>query len=148
MGNMDPYISLSVMAKKAGGPEALIRSLDAKGATKGSIITAAVILTLYGASKGIGFVKKKYRDQKDAELAAATADVIEKAKERRTFTAKTECSLPGGLTIAPGARFRALTRDDDVIMIEVEGRSDNPFFVSGAQLEQISDFTLEEIDPV
>jgi hypothetical protein len=51
-----------------------------------------------------------------------------------------------GLTLTLGDKFRALTRDGDVIMIEIEGRNDNPFFVSGAQLQQISDFKLDDID--
>lgn len=146
MGNMDPYIDLSVMAKNAGGPEALIEKLSADGFTKGMVVTAAVSAVLYGATKGVGLLMNKYKTQKAEELAATTADAIAKAEARSSFAVETTREMQRGLTLTLGDKFRALTRDGDVIMIEVEGRNDNPFFVSGAQLQQISDFKLDDID--
>ena len=148
MGNMDAYIDLSVMAKNAGGPEALIEKIAAEGFTKGTALTAAVGAVLFGAGIGINLLAKKYKTQKAQDLAAATADAIAKAEARRSFTVDTMREMQRGLTLTPGDQFRALTRDGDVVMIEVDGRNDNPFFVSGAQLQQISDFKLDDIDDI
>jgi hypothetical protein len=145
LGNMDPYIDLSVRAKNAGGPTALIEKLSAEGFAKGMIVTAAVSVALYGAEKGVNLFVK-YKTQRAMEIAAATADAIAKAEKRSSFAVETTREMQRSLTLTLGDKFRALTRDGDVIMIEVEGRNDNPFFVSGAQLQQISDFKLDSID--
>jgi hypothetical protein len=143
---MDAYINLSVMAKNAGGPKELIEKLSAQGFTKGMVVTGAYIAAIYGAKKGASFLMKKYKTQKVENLAAATADAIANAEERSSFTVEATREMQRGLTLTRGDKFRALTRDDDVIMIEVEGRNDNPFFVSGVQLQQISNFKLDDID--
>lgn len=147
MGNLDPYIDLAIMAKNAGGPAELVEKLVAEGFTKGIIVSTVVAAVAFSAvGIGVGLRVKKYKTQQAEEIAAATVDAIAKAEARKSFTVHTTREMPGDVTLTLGDKFRALTRDGDVIMIGVEGRTDNPFFVSGAQLQQISDFKLDDID--
>ena len=154
MGNMDPYIDLVMKAKIEGGPEELIEKItadaQAEGFTKGVIVTLVVASVVFGAvSVGVGLrLKKKYKTQQAEEIAAATVDAIAKAEARGSFTVHTTCEMPRGLTLTVGDKFRALTRTGDMIMLGVEGRTDNPLFVSGVQLEQVSDFKLDDIDEI
>jgi hypothetical protein len=143
---MDDYIDLSVQAKGAGGPAELVEKLTREGFNKGMVVTALVSLALYGAKDGVTYLVKRHKSQKAEEFAAAAADAIAKAEGRSPNKVHTKHEVQRDLTLTIGDEFTALTRDGDVIMIKVESRSDNPFFVSGAQLQQISDFKLDEID--
>ncbi|MBH0023984.1 hypothetical protein [Salinibacterium sp. SWN248] len=146
MGNLDDYTGLSEMAKDAGGPAELIEKLTRDGVTKGSVVTAATLLALYGAQKGASFLFERYTSKKAEEFAAAAADAIAKANARPLYTVNTPREMQRDVTLMTGDKFRALTRDGDVIMLEVDGRDYNPIFVSGAQLQQISDFKLDDLD--
>lgn len=152
MGNLDPYTELSIRAKAAGGPEEFIEKVaaeaNAAGFAKGVIVTVVVGAVVFGAGIGAFALVKKYKTRQAEEIAAATADAIAKAETRRSFTVHTTREMQGALTLTVGDTFNALTRDGDVIMIGVDGRTDNPFFVSGAELEPISDFKLDDIDNV
>ena len=122
-----------------------------EGYSKGAIATGAVSLTLAAAVLGGYLLTNKFKSLKakkiasSDELKAAAVDAITKAEARGWYTVHEMCEMQGGLTLAIGDRFRVLTRDGDVIMIEVDERNDNPFFVSGAQLQRISDFQLDDI---
>lgn len=160
MGNLDPYIDLSITAKKAGGPEALLQMTMAEGVAKGEAtgmvkgvatgvaVSAAATLLVFLANAGVNFLVQKYTTEKPDELAATRAEVIAKAEARGWLTVQVACEMQPGLTLAVGDRFKAFTRNDDVILIEVEGREDNGFYVSGEQLQQISDFKLDDIEEI
>ena len=57
-----------------------------------------------------------------------------------TFVVKKEAKDDQGLSFVKGDRFNVLEIDDDSVLIEKIGDSENPYFVSGEFLESISDF--------
>jgi hypothetical protein len=134
---MDDYIKLSELAKQLGGPEKLIRHIKVGGVLRGIAIGGAAAT---GIVKGVDFALKKSKARKAAASAVASAET------RKIYTVGKPCEAPGGLKLRRGDQYQAHTRDGDVIMIEIHGNDDNPYFVSGALLEQISDFKLHDID--
>lgn len=141
MGNMDPFINLSVAAKQAGGPDAFMKSLSTKGTMKG----IAAVVVVWAAREGAGQLVKRHKTRK-ANLAAKTADAIAKAEARRSFRIAISAEMESGLSLTVGEIFRVLTRDSDAVQIEIENRDDNPFYVSGVELQKISDFVLDDVD--
>ncbi|WP_343924243.1 hypothetical protein [Rhodoglobus aureus] len=143
------------MAKSEGGPDALIEKLLSEGYgdgfSKGAIVAGVVTAAAASAVFAGYLLADKFKSsnakriEKSDELKAAAADAIAKAEARGWYTVREMCEMTGGLVLAIGDRFRALTRDGDVIMIEVDERNDNPFFVSGSELQRISDFKLDDI---
>lgn len=99
-----------------------------------------------GVTVGGTYLYKRFGLRKAKELTDAATNAIVRANERGWYTVHETREMHGYLTLMVDDRFKALTGDGDVVMIEVEGRDDNPFFVSGAQVEQISDFSLSEIE--
>lgn len=119
MSNLGLYQLMTTAAKRVGGPIGLAASILAIG---------------IGAGTGIGFMvgrKSAEREFKDQPAPEAT--------ELPVFTVTAEGSS-GDLTIHVGDQFRVLERDGDAVLIEVLGNSNNPYFVSAALLEAISDF--------
>ncbi|MFJ7289681.1 hypothetical protein ACIQUC_15325 [Curtobacterium sp. NPDC098951] len=148
---MDEYVNLSMMAKAAGGPEELLEKIFAEGESvgvvKGVALTSLVFVGV-GVTVGGTYLYKRFGPKKAKELTDAATDAIARADARGLYTVHETREMHGHLTLIIGDRFKTLTRDGDVVMIEVDGRDDNPFFVSGTQLEQISDFSLSDIEDI
>ena len=151
MGNMDDYIGLSTLAKQSGGPAKLMEHLKAEGTglgigwgfVGGIAVSAASAVVV----KCVDVALKRRKGKQAVEAAASvTADAIAKAEGRKPYTVEKSRELQGGHELKRGDQFKAYTRDDDVIMIEVLGDDNNPYSVSGALLEEISDFQLDDID--
>lgn len=150
MGNMDDYIALTTRAKSEGGPDALIELLlkqgEAKGVGKGAAIVGLGLVAAGGAYYGGKLLWERFAPTQPKAVTDAAEAAAEKAKVQRWHTVTATRELPGDLTLTVGDRFKPLVRDGDVVMIEIEDREDNPFPVSGAVLEEISNFVLADLD--
>ncbi|OII18169.1 hypothetical protein BIV03_04070 [Curtobacterium sp. MCBA15_016] len=150
MGNMDDYIALTTRAKAEGGPEALVELLLKQGETKGIGKGAAVVglgfAVVGGTIYGGKFLWDKYAPTQPKALTDDAEAAVAKAAVQGWHTVAEARELPGDLTLAIGDRFKALVRDGDVVIIAVADREDNPFPVSGAVLEEISDFVIADLD--
>lgn len=118
MGNLGPYQDMVVLAKRLGGPKAL----------------AAVVAVA-------GYVAIRPAE-------AAVQHVVHTIKKRtvpfptkgRIFVATSDGEDVSGLTIRAGDEYRVLEGDNDAVLIEVIGNTDNPYLVSREFLTSISDF--------
>ncbi len=115
--NLGLYQWMTTVAKRVKGPAVFLAGVAFVGWGTGRLIEAG--------GKGIHRIVKGRRDRTATELPV--------------FTVTAESSS-GDLTLHVGDRFRAMERDGDAVLIEVLGNSNNPYFVSAALLETISDF--------
>jgi hypothetical protein len=146
---MDDYIALSTQAKESGGPEALIEALlkqgEDRGFGKGAAVMGLGLAAAGGMYLGGKYLWDRFAKTQPKSVTEAAKAAVARANARGWNIVHETHEMQGTLTLAAGDRFRALTRDEDVVMIEVDGREDNPFFVSGSLLEQISDFAIADI---
>lgn len=117
MSNLGLYQDLTMLAKKVGGPKNLI------GLLAGGSFAAGILATKGGEA----IIKKK----KDANNKDAISHFY---RVNKTTTDQ------DGLTLKEGDTFRVLEEDDDAILIEITGDTNNPYFVSSKWLETVSDF--------
>lgn len=150
MGNMDDYIALTTRAKAEGGPEALVELLlkqgEAKGVGKGVAIVGLGLAAAGGAFYGGKLLWERFAPTQPKAVTDAAEAAAAKAKVQRWHTVTETRELPGDLTLTVGDQFKPLVRDGDVVMVEIADREDNPFPVSAAVLEEISDFVLADLD--
>jgi len=146
MGNMDEYIALTTRAKAEGGPDLMLTAIEKAAEIKGIGKGAAVLAVGIAAVAGGKLLWDQYALKQPKDVTDTAAAAVAKAMAHGWNTVIETRELPGGLTLAVGDRFKPLTRDGDVVMIEVEDREDNPFPASGAVLEQISDLVLSNLD--
>lgn len=126
MGNLGLYQLMTTVAKKVGGPVVLVIGTAVSGWVIGRGAEAG--------GKGIANRIKASR-QKRAERARHTAEIF-------TVTADAVCG--GGLVLRVGDRFRALSRDDDAVLIEVLDDDENPYFVSAEILVKVSNYLFSD----
>lgn len=116
---------MTKLAKKVGGP-LVLAGLTAAG---GYLVGRAGEL---GVVTGVKQVAKKVRSA-GAKRARMIATLP-------VFTVHTEADCGGGLTMAPGQKFRVIERECDMAMVAIVGDKESPYPVSGALLSTISDF--------
>lgn len=123
-GNLGFYQTFTTAAGKFGGPVKLL----------GTIVGGALVI---GGVAGAG-IKTGYDKLQDsrAKRAAALADAP-------IFTATSEGSAGGGLTLHVGDRFRVAARDGESILIDMLGENGGQFYVSAEFLQAVSDFRDE-----
>ncbi|MEU2014431.1 hypothetical protein ABZ541_00090 [Micromonospora sediminicola] len=126
MAKWADYQVMTTIAKKIGGPRALILAVAAGGA-----------LAYKGGEVGIKAVVRTSRSIRRTLDARAEA-----AAKSRVYRVAEDADAGGGLRLRTGDEFRVLARDDDAILIEIVGTTKNPWYVSGELLAAISDFTL------
>ncbi len=156
MGNMDPYIDLSMQAHNAGGPAELLEQVFQRGNEQGfsdgqmsglvrgvivgAVFTAGVTTAVFWPA-----LRERLGPKRGDDLSAGAEEAIAKAAARNWCTVTNDQKFKGGLALLVGDRFRALTRSGGVVQIQVDGR-DEAYYAPGADLESISDFVLEDID--
>lgn len=126
MSNLGGYQVLTTIAKKVGGPGKLVALIAGGGAIAGGI---AVKGGEFAVKKGKQAIAKRKEKKNDS---AIRTDVI--------FTVERDAESNEGLKFKVGDRFRVLEYDGDAILIELIGNDNNPYFVSGELLKEISDF--------
>lgn len=127
MSNLDGYQVLTTLAKKVGGHGKLIALIAGGGAVVGGI-----------AVKGGEFAVKKGK-QAYAKHKKKKTNV--QVKLDTIYTIKHDAESNEGLRFKVGHTFRVLEFDGDAILIELIGNDNNPYFVSGELLKEISDYT-------
>jgi hypothetical protein len=118
MGNLGNYQRMTQLAKQIGGPLPLAGAVALGG--------WIVIRVAEAGFKGARMVRRKQ--------AASTHE------PHQIFVVGTEADCGAGLTLHVGEEFRVLERDGNVVLIEVLGNADNPYFVSAEILARVSDF--------
>lgn len=83
----------------------------------------------FAVKKGKQAIAKRKEKKKDS---AIRTDVI--------YTVEQDAESNKGLEFKVGDRFRVLEYDGDAILIELIGNDNNPYFVSGELLKEISDY--------
>ena len=119
MSNLGDYQTLTIAAKKVGGPKKLVALIFGSGgvATLGAVI---------------GGIKIKNKIETSQNRVAATI----------VYTVHTEGRSNEGLLFNVGDTFRVLESDGDAGLIEKIGDGNNPYFVSLRFLARISDYTV------
>lgn len=146
MGNMDEYIALTTRAKAEGGPDLLLAAIEKAAEIRGIGKGAAGLAVAIAAAAGGKLLWDTYALKQPKDVTDTTASAVATAMAHSWNRVVETRELPGGLTLSVGDRFKPLTRDGDIVMIEIEHRDDNPFPASGAVLTQISDFVLSSLD--
>lgn len=118
MGNLGTYQAMTTLAKKLGGPKALLAVTAVTGYT---VLRPAEA----GIKRALQAIRKRY------------SPCIE---EGAVFTASADGDDGSGFAIRQGDEYRVLERDGEAVLVEVIGHPDNPYFVSGSFLASISDF--------
>lgn len=119
------YQTLTLMAKKVGGPLNLIGIFVVGGAILG------------GGAVAVGVdINKRNSIKKDKEQRAERAKVV--------YTVNNEGRSNEGLLFKAGDTFRVLEFDGDAGMIEIIGNPSNPYFVSLKFLSGISNYRCNE----
>lgn len=126
MSNLGGYQVLTTLAKKVGGPDKLVTLLVGGGAVAGGIVVKGGEFVVKKGKQAIAKSKEKKND------SAIRKDVI--------YTVERDAESNEGLEFKVGDRFRVLEYDGDAILIELIGNDNNPYFVSGEVLKEISDY--------
>ena len=121
MGNLGGYQMLTTMAKKAGGPKALI-GLFGSGCILLGCLAFAVVLVI---KKKLTF---KFKKKKKIEQAAVI------------YTVNAEGTSNEGLRFKVGDKFKVLDVVGDAGLIEIIRDNNSPYFVSLQFLSSISDY--------
>lgn len=117
MGNLGLYQTMTTISKKVGGPKPFLVMVGCCG--------YAVIRI---AEWGVKVVVKEISKQRNKETS------------QKAFCVHTAGKSNEGLEFKIGDEFRVLERDKDAVLIEKIGEENNPFFVSCALLNAISDY--------
>lgn len=119
MGNLGQYQWITTVAKKVGGPIALL----------GITAVGGWVVGRGGEAGGKG-------------IAKAVRRVREKNSNQRspTYEVTSEADCGGGLTLHVGDQFKVLTRVEDSVQIEVLNDANNPYFASAELLMKVSNF--------
>lgn len=123
MSNLGMYQQLTTLAKKVGGPGRLAGIVFGSGVLAGGGLVA-------GRNAIIKRLKKK---KEEIDLAPI-------------YTINTECTSKEGLDFTPGVQFKVLGRDGDATLIEILEDDNNPYFVSASFIEEISDYSNDELE--
>lgn len=129
VGNLGDYQRIVQLIKALGGPAA---------AKKYAALAAAGLVAIgglgyAGLQKSVPLVKNWLGSFKQrGELS----DV--------SYVVRSAATDDQGLEFVKGDVFRVLERDGDAVLIEIVGRHDNPWVVSGVLLAQISDLPTPE----
>lgn len=121
MSNLGWYKIIVEMAKKVGGPKTLL------GITFG--IGAAV-----GAAGACGGLSIKNKTKKKL------AEIREAEEKAVVFEVKKEATSKNGLHFNKGDHFKVLELIEEIALIELLGRDDNPFIVEQDFLTEVSDY--------
>lgn len=122
MSNLGGYQKMTAWAKKVGGPKNLVAILLASGAV---IYKVGEV----GVKEGIKIIK---RCNKGKEKIAIDVDNF--------YVVKSYGKSNEGLEFNTGDRYKVIESDEDAILIEKIGDSNNPYFLSSDFLRSISDF--------
>lgn len=132
MSNLGGYQTIVTVAKKLGGPKNFVITLVGGG------ILGGVALGLSGA--------KTFPKAKKWLLTRIKRKEIQYLANGRTFIVSGESTDTDGIKLAPGDKYKILSRDDDAVMIEKLGDKNNPYVVSVELLGKISDFDISDFD--
>ncbi len=119
MSNLGQYQWITTVAKKVGGPIALLGLTAVGGWVVGRGGEAG--------GKGVANAVRRFKEKNSSQ----SSTIYE-------VTAEADCG--GGLTLRVGNQFKVLKRIDDVVQIEVLDDENNPYFASAELLMKVSDF--------
>ena len=118
MGNLGAYQTMTALAKRVGGPKALVAVVAVCG-------YAVIRPTEAAVKRVIGALTKR-------NAPCPTKDL--------TFHATSSGEDGSGLVIREGDDYRVLECDDDSVLIELTNGAGNPYMTSENFLASISDY--------
>lgn len=127
MSNLGAYQAMATMAKKVGGPVALLTTVLVGGYAAGRSLEAA-------GRKAV----------RSGRAAIAKRKGMPCATKGMCFEVVTDGVDGGGLKFRTGDEYGVLECDGDSILIEILGDPNNPYFVSRDFLTTVSDFPAGE----
>jgi len=132
VSNLGGYQWMTTVAKKVGGPWKFIGLVMSAGAVVG---VASV--------KGFEFVVNKCIESIKMRRNIETQ---KKQVDGKIYTIISSGESNEGLKFNIGDQFRVLEVDEDAVLIEKIGDSDNPYFVALDLIQSISDYRMEDED--
>lgn len=132
IGNLGAYQVMTMLAKKVGGPIGLLLLTLGAGGISGGVVAYS------GRDKIEGF----FTNIKQKTRLGARKDTLEVQEYKYECTSDSKISKE--LTLKCGDRFAVLWTDEDKALLCVKGAPKNPYFVSRASLEKVSDFRDED----
>ena len=125
MSNLGWYQWFTATAKKVGGPLNLMAIIAVGG--------YAVIRTgETGIKKGIKLVKKHSKNRPKGSL-----------KKSSIYRIKATANIAEGVDVKVGDKIRVCAIDNEVVMIEILGNINNPYFIDFHLLKSIIDYKKE-----
>ena len=115
MSNLGGYQLLTTFAKKVGGPRKLVAIIAGGG----------VIIGGLGVKGGERLLKK-------IKIRGNNSDFV--------YTIVHDAKSNEGVFFKRGDKYRVLETDEDAVLIELLESENNPYFVSGCFLENISNY--------
>ena len=125
MSNLGGYQDLVVDAKQAGGPDIYKFNLKLEGGFWGAIITLAGVLGVFSIRALIRKARKKKESNQSECLIAVTSSGTDGSD----------------LEFIEGDSYHILYADEETVLIEKNGDTNNPYIVSPDFLRTISDYS-------
>lgn len=126
VGNLGDYQRITQWSKSVGGPKQFLALVWAAGAMVGGAVSAAA-KPIYKRAAGA------YRRRVSG--AAGTPP--------ESFTVEGTVHLQKSSPLCEGETFRVIAQDGDTLVLEVEGRQDNPHVLSLEKLSAASDIPAD-----
>ena len=125
MGNLGMYQDITKLIKTLGGPKKALTLLVGGTLAVGSLLTV-------GGQQSAKAITKAVKTRRARRHPCPTVGQI--------FTVQIAGTDEQRLEFLDGDTYSVLECDDDAVLIEITGNTDNPYFVSGAFLSSISDY--------
>ena len=126
ISDFSDYIKLTTLAKKVGGPKALLAVVAVGG----------WVVVRSAEAVGKTAFKTTKKKPKKRGVPCATKGLV--------FVVKSDGEDIGGLKLRAGGEYKVLECDGDAVLIEVLNDSNNPYFASSHFLRSVSDFPIED----
>ena len=124
MSNLGLYQTITTVSKRVGGPRNFLL-----------LVAGGGYVVLRGAEAGVKKIGKMIK-----------GNVERPQLVERYYEITSEGSDDNGLHLKIGDKFRVIEHDNDVILIERIGDTNNPYYTSCLFLESISDFKQGEVE--
>jgi hypothetical protein len=124
MSNLSWYQTITTISKKVGGPQKLLLIVLGGGALIG-------IGVENGVKTAVKAIQRKMSDRRSID-----------SRIGKEFVVIADGKDDSGLSLSIGDRYHVMEIDEDAILIEKTGDTNNPYFTSSTFLASVSSFEV------